>query len=162
MENIVILDAEVLRGGFRNFEGRATDYSPAGTRTFVVRLEEDQAMELLDLGWNVRTKELPDGTVDYRLTVAVRFDRFPPTIIAYINGKREILTEQTVKMLDSAEFTKVGLVIRPYVWQMKNGKTGVKAMLAEGRFKIKPSKLDEYFSDVEFLSTEDDEVPFDI
>lgn len=161
MENIVILDANVLRGGFRNFEGRATDFKPAGTRTFVVSLEEDQAKELYDLGWNVVTKELPDGSVDYRLTIGVRFDRFPPDIRMYVNGNCTHLTEDNVKILDSATFTKVGLVIRPYIWKMSSGKTGVKAMLAEGRFQIKPSVLDDYSSDWENDISDDDTMPFD-
>lgn len=157
MENIVILDANVLAGGFRNFEGRATDFKPAGTRTFVVSLDEDQAVELRNLGWDIREKERNDGSIDYRLNVAVRFDRFPPDIRAYISGKWQTLTEDTVKLLDRAVFTKVGLVIRPYVWRMKNGNQGVKAMLAEGRFKIRPSALDEYFLE----DDESDDIPFD-
>lgn len=162
MENIVILNANVLRGGFRNFEGRATDFKPAGTRTFVISLDEDQAKELKDLGWNVVEKELSDGNVDYRLTVSLRFDRMPPDIRMYVNGTCTTLNEDNVKLLDSATFTKVGLVIRPYVWKMSSGKTGVKAMLAEGRFQIKPSALDDYSKDwTDDIYESEEDLPFD-
>jgi hypothetical protein len=44
---------------------------------------------------------------------------------------------------------------------MNSGKTGVKAMLAEGRFQIKPSVLDDYSSDWENDISDDDAMPFD-
>lgn len=117
---------------FANFSGKEGKYNREGQRNFCVLLNDNQA-EMLDRdGWNVKWLE-PREEGDERqayLPVAVRFDNVPPsiTMILPLMGKREVVTEDTVEMLDFVRYRQVDLIITPYNWEM-NGKTGVKAYL---------------------------------
>lgn len=127
--------------GFKNFEGREGMYNQAGERSFVVFLDYDQADELSKQGWNIKyPKPNPkiDPSEDDRrpyLPIGVSFDNYPANVYLITDNNTSKLEGDEAAMLDWAELESVDLVIRPYEWTM-NGKSGVKAYLRAGYFKI--------------------------
>jgi len=122
------LTIENAKIGFRNFSGSAKEFNPAGNRNFCVFLDADLADRLASDGWNIkRTKVREEGDEpSYFVSVAVKYDNFPPKIWMVVNGQKTLLTEDTVGTLDSADIENVDLVINPYVYNV-NGKSGIKA-----------------------------------
>jgi len=122
------LNLEGVHIGFRNFAGKETAYNQAGSRNFVVFLEEDQADELAKDGWNVKypkPEKAAEGKRPY-LPVQIGFNAYPPKIYIISNGEHTQLDESSLSMLDWADISNCDLVIRPYNWEV-NGKSGTKA-----------------------------------
>lgn len=115
---------------FRNFEGKEGQYNPAGRRNFSVLLDTETAERLLEDGWNVRYLQPKEEGDDPQavLSVAVRFDNIPPKIVLINGGRKSVLGEEEVKILDWAEIETVDLIIKPSRWAV-NGKSGIKAYL---------------------------------
>lgn len=141
---------ENARIGFRNFSGKPSQYNKDGNREFAVFLDEDMANELERDGWNVkRTK----GSVEYErepeayITVAVRFDNFPPRVVMINGNNKNRLTEDTVGELDHSTFESIDLIISPSHWEM-NGRKGIKAYLRVGYFTLERDPFfDKYYGD---------------
>lgn len=116
---------------WRNFGGEKRLYNESGKRNFAIPLEEDLAVQLHELGWNVKAKVLPDDTVFYHLPVTVKMDgRRPPRVflITMSRNRRTQLDEDTVALIDGLEFDNVDVILRPFNWDV-NGKQGVSAYL---------------------------------
>lgn len=126
-KNISIENAKTM---FRNFQGKQTQYNPAGKRNFCVEIPEEILQDLLDDGWNVRYTRPRDESVPPTpyIQVAVSFDNIPPTVWMITNGKKVAMDEDSIGMLDWSDILNVDLIIRPYNWEV-NGKSGVKAYL---------------------------------
>lgn len=127
-ENIVVDNARI---GFRNFTGKEGQYNPAGNRNFALFLDDPKfATRLEEEGWNVRWLK-PKSSEDEPqafLQVRVAFGNYPPKIVLISNGKKSLLDEETIGLLDWAEIDTVDLMIRPYNYTV-SGKSGVKAYL---------------------------------
>jgi hypothetical protein len=133
-DNTVVLEGAQIT--YRNFEGRETAFNQKGSRNFAVLLNDEDAATLAADGWNVKyPKERPEeaeeeGYIPHPfLPVALRFDIFPPRIVLITERGRNPLDEKSVEMLDWADIVNVDLVIRPYAWELPNGKKGIKAYL---------------------------------
>jgi hypothetical protein len=124
-DNLYVADARIV---IRNFAGKATKFSPAGTRTFHVIFDIPTGERLKEDGWNVKwwePREEGDEVIAH-LEVTVNYKNFPPKIVLITGKNQTELNADTVERLDRAEIKKVDLVIRPYNWDV-NGKSGVKA-----------------------------------
>lgn len=137
---------------FKNFEGRATPYRPAGIRDFSVALDRGQADELMKDGWNVKirlNKEAPDDLDEalYHLPVTVRFGGRPPTIWVVTSRGRTKLPEDDVDSCDWLETTNVDLKIRPHDWKV-NGNSGRKAYLKIAYFTLFEDPINRKYEDV--------------
>lgn len=125
---------EGIRMMWRNLRGEKKQFNEAGKRNFAIPLDEDLALELADIGWNVRMKEKAndEGKLEklYHLAVNVKLDgKNPPRIFMITWGpdgepRRTQLDEDTVGLLDFAEFDNVDVILRPYNYDF-NGKKGV-------------------------------------
>jgi hypothetical protein len=138
------LKLEGVRLIWRNFAGEKKLYNENGKRQFAIPLEEPLALELRDIGWNVRdnsrkVQEDPSKELLYHLDVTVKLDgRVPPRIFMVAKKwseeqQKEIsirtqLDEDTIMLLDYAELETVDLILRPFNWDV-NGKQGVSAYL---------------------------------
>ena len=118
-----------VRIGQRNFAGEEKKFNPKGRRNFRVYLDDgDLINNLMAEGWNVRSYTRIDDEIIYYLDVTLNFDNRPPKIVVRSSAGDQILTEESVKMLDTADLLNVDVVIHPYSWEV-NGKSGIKAYL---------------------------------
>lgn len=140
---------ENVRLVFRNFEGKEGRYNRKGDRSFNIVLDEETARRMEADGWNVKwfkdreDREDGDPREGY-LELAMRYDRGRPpkvVIISNITGKRNFLDEDTVEMLDWAEFVTVDVVFRARYWEV-NEKSGIKAYLQSMYATIVEDPLD--------------------
>ena len=120
--------------GFRNFSGRGDMYNAEGQRNFCVFLDEESAAALSADGWNVKwpkNRSEDDSRLPH-LQVSIKFNPYPPNIvmITQSNGKVK-LDESSIGLLDDADIETVDLRIRPYNWQLQDGRTGVKAYVKD-------------------------------
>ena len=152
MNNITIENARII---YRNFAGKETKYNPPGRRNFSVILEEEMALVLKEDGWNVKPLKKRDESDPqrYHLPVAVVFGPYPPKMVIVQGGRKTVLTEESVSMLDWADLENVDLIIRPRVWDR-----GIKAYFKCGYFTIEENELDRKYADPE--PEEDEDIPF--
>lgn len=103
---------------YSNFEGRATDFNPAGTRTFCLVLTPEEAEVMAANRWNVKFKEPSDaeGAEGFHfLQVKCGFQGYKPPVVVMITSKgHTILSEDMVAILDSVDIKQFDCVIRPY------------------------------------------------
>lgn len=119
---------------FRNFEGREEKFNAKGNRNFSIRLDESSATELMNAGWNVRTKppRMEGDEPLYHLPVKVHFrEGFQDPrliLITESTNSRNPLDEETAMLIDRAVFDNIDVTLRPYNWDVQ-GNQGVKAYL---------------------------------
>lgn len=148
------LKLENIRMIFRNFAGEEKMYNDKGKRNFAIPLEEDIAKELAEIGWNVRGKDRvnDDGQTEtlYHLPVTVKMDgKVPPRIFMITKSKnsRNQLDEDTVGLLDYAEFDMIDVILRPFNWDV-NGKQGVTAYLKTLFATIREDDLEKKYAHI--------------
>lgn len=154
---IVLENARVM---FRNFSGKEGKFNPAGRRNFHVQLPTELAEELQDEGWNVKwfTPKEPDDVPTAHMQVSFSYENYPPNIFLIAGRKKTKLDEESVEILDHAEFENVDLIIRPYNWETATG-TGVKAYVDSMYVTIREDAFAKKYED--FDDGEDDETaPF--
>lgn len=114
VENAVII--------WTNFEGRPTNFNPAGgKRTFVLVLDEQIAGELKAEGWNIKyrePKEDGDDPLIFTEIVVNMESTYPPKVTLYseFRGRKSAnpLDSDTIKELDKIDIENVDLIIHPY------------------------------------------------
>lgn len=126
-----------------NFAGEARTFNAAGQQNFVLGLTQEQADELVDLGYNVKmSKErtTDEGeTIGGQLYLQVDLEwKFKPSRIIMIgqtSRKETQLDQEGAGILDDMEIVSADIVIRPYDYNV-NGKEGTSAKLKSGYFTI--------------------------
>lgn len=140
---------------FRNFSGRPGPFNNDGDRNFSVCIDDPkEAQELEKEGWNVkylRPREDGDAAQAY-LQISVSYNNFPPEVYMMTSRGRSRLTEDTIELLDQADYESVDVIIRPYNWEVA-GKTGRKAYLKKLYVRIEEDDLDMKYQDVEDVPT---------
>lgn len=151
MDEVTIEGASIT---YRNFEGRETAYNREGARNFGVVLSDEQAEELRELGWNVRTKAPKEGYEELGMTntisIKVNYTYKPPSIflVTRKGTKKTELPERLLRMVDWQDFINVDLTFGPYRWK-KNGKSGIAAYLRSFYGEIREDPLREKYRGVE-------------
>lgn len=151
---------------YRNFKGEARQYNNAGNRNFNLILSERDAQIFKDAGFRVRERSGRDGHEDdviYLMQVNVSYKFRAPKVVV-INGKTKTeLDEETIARLDYADVEYIDLTIRPYYWQMPDGRTGVKAYLNSMYVTLASDPFeDKYYDDVDspYGHIDDEDDPF--
>ena len=118
MEDMIMNNAKILGGRFRNFRGEASKFNQKGSRNFCVLLDADLATMLADQGWNVKTLLDKDtGEVNGYFTQMVLnygFENNPPKVYRVVNGKAMLLNEDEVGSLDFVPIVSADLIIYPH------------------------------------------------
>lgn len=148
-------DAHIFR---KNFAGREIlPYNRAGSRNFLVGLDEKDAKAMAKEGWNV--KGLDRDEEDERgpfISVQVGFGARPPHIVLIkSNGRREYLNEETVEILDSLDFETVDIECNAHFWDRPNSDR-IKAYLKKMYVRVEESRLDRKWADIPEIKDEDD------
>lgn len=155
MDNITAVGIESARIIFRNFAGKETQFNAEGNRNFCVIIDPDIVDTLRADGWNIKTlmPKDPNDAPAYYLQVAVSYKNIPPKIFLISKGKKQLLNELNINILDWAEIANADVIIRPYIWKV-GGRTGVKAYvktmyitIAEDEFASKYQDVPEYNTD---------------
>ena len=141
-DKLELLDCTIGRGPWRNFSGEKGTYNNEGERGFTVFLPESLYHEMLDEGWYVKHKEQYAGDErEYQLNVTLAFGKYPPAITMIASdGASTILTEDNISLLQTADFERCDLIIRPYNWENARGEKGVKAYVDTMTVWIKPPR----------------------
>lgn len=146
MKNLYLENARII---FRNFRGETGAYNKNGDITFSVVLEEEDALQLTDEGWNVkRTKGRPEEGIEpiYHLPVTARFENYPPKVYLIQGDRKMQLDENDCGILDQISFANVDLVIRPYEYHLGTGESGIKAYLSKGYFTEDMDEFDRKYA----------------
>lgn len=128
MQNLVIENARIM---FSNFSGKEGNCNPAGRRNFCVVLDNAIAATLKDDGWNVKILKPLDEMDNPQpfIQVAVNYEsRNPPKIVLIKGGRKTLLDQNSVSLLDWANIENADLIISPYRWEI-SGRTGIKGYL---------------------------------
>jgi len=148
--NDVMIEGAQIR--FRNFSGKENKFNREGDRNFVVLLDEETARIMGDAGWNVKLlqprEDEEDGTPQPYLQVAVSFKIRPPKIVLITSGGRTYLDEESVSVLDHADFINVDIVVNPYNWEF-GGNNGIKAYLKTMYATIEEDELEKKYRELE-------------
>lgn len=147
--NIVKEDAHII---WKNFSGKPDNFNPqGGKRLYNLVLSADEAEQLADEGWNVKSRASKDDPNDilYYLPCRVAYGNRPPKIYLVTKKNKTLLDEDTVGTLDYAEIEKVDMVVTPYEWTM-GAKSGITAYtktmyvtIAEDEFSDKYGEYDD-------------------
>ena len=137
--DLVLSNARIMPGAFKNFSGVASKFNREGDRNFCVIIEpQEKVQELLNDGWNVRClapREEGDVATCY-IPVKVSFDNYPPKVFLYTATNRTELDEDSIGTLDFVEIDTIDMVLSAYNWEVQ-GKSGIKAYLKSMHVTIK-------------------------
>lgn len=130
-----ILQIDNARIIFRNFSGEGSKYNRKGDRNFSVVIDDQElADRLIEDGWNIKIRPpREDGDVPFmHLPVKIKFNERGPRVYLQTGTARVLLDEDTIECLDNIDISNVDLDIRPYDWELDDGKTGRTAYLQGG------------------------------
>lgn len=152
-KNIAIENVKII---WRNFSGETSRYNKDGKRTFNIVLTDPADVELLRRdGWKIKELQRDEDEEEaWTMQVSVNYGRITP-MVHMINsqGKKRLLNEDTIDLLDGVEIANVDLIIRPYEWDV-NGETGTKAYVKSMYVTIEEDQFASKYAD------EDEEEPF--
>lgn len=153
---LVIENAQILGGQFKNFAGEERKFNAAGDRSFHVRLQPELAERLIADGWNVKFKEPRNDEEEgfYHVKVAVGFKSKRPPLLVLISSKGRVdLGQHEAELLDWVDMEYVDLIINPYRWKIEaTGKSGTKAYLKSIFVKIREDYLDQKYAEVPYAN----------
>lgn len=155
--NLKLENARII---FRNFSGVETKYNRAGNRNFCVVIDDQAiAQQLADDGWNIKMLRPRDEEEEprYYIQAAVSFRNIPPKIYMVCKGNKVLLDEDSVPILDSADIINSDIILRPYHWDLGNGKSGVKAYVKTMYVNIEPDEFADKYAAEE---APEEELPF--
>lgn len=166
LSNIQILGGRII---FKNFQGKENlPYNKAGERNFGVLLDDDLAEQLKADGWRVkyRPPRPDDGYEQPWLSVKVKYNKYPPTIVLINSQGKMRMTEETVGQLDWAIIESVDMIIRPYPYPAmvdKNGNetrpAGIAAYVQSLYATVREDDLAAKYADIPYV--DDVQVPTD-
>ncbi len=159
---IVIYNAQIGRGTYRNFEGRSGEYNSLGARNFVLFLDDDFARDIEAKGAPVvwKPNKYDEGKLRAQMKVHVKYrDKYgnpltPPKIVLCSKKNRTQLEEEDIKMLDHADISKWDLILSMY---KNKGNTGPENSVSLSTLY---ATLNENELDAMYAEEENGEVPW--
>lgn len=118
MSRLVLENAEILSGPFRNFSGVEGRYNMEGKRNFCVVIPDDMAEQLKEDNWNVKIlKPREEGDPSkYYIKVNVNYSSKVAPRIFKCKGNKVIceLPEQHIGRLDTKKILHADLTVNSY------------------------------------------------
>ena len=161
---ITINDAHII---FCNLAGRKRKFNDEGKRNFNVILTEEQAQDLIDRGFYVRT--MPPRNEDdeprYLLKINVRMDSDrPPKVFLCTAKSKTPLTADMLSEIDNAEadrsIEKVDLTFSPYRSPTRTDSNGYSAYLHSLYVTVEEDELAARYAAKYEQAEDDDSLPF--
>ena len=144
-DNVTIENAKLI---FKDFSGERNPYG--NDKTFGIALDRETWEKMGAEGWNVKMRPpREDGDEPlYFIKVKVVFGKVPPKIVLIDggSGKKQVLDDQTVKLLDWVTPKNADVIIRPYNYDF-GGRTGTAAYVKTLYVTGAVDPLDEKYSD---------------
>lgn len=145
---------------YRNMQGAATDYTPAGIRSFAIIIDDEFANELENEGWTCinhkpRNSKDPDSPIVSRFKIKMNFNSSnPPSVfVASRDGKRRTQVDPSWlddQNIDRRRIEWCDIEVNPYNRNV-NGKDWCSAYLSEITIKLQEGAFDyKYAEDVPF------------
>lgn len=153
MSHLILKNAEILGGKFRNFSGTEGRYNPEGKRNFCVVIDDDEQAEMMrEDGWNVKIlapREEGEKAKNY-IKVNVNYNSKVKPSIYKVKGDRIIceLGENHIGRLDTKRIIKADLSINSY--QYDPDKPDVTAYLEELYVELEDSPFNYRYAEEEF------------
>lgn len=145
-KDLIINNANIGRGGFRNFAGERGMYNAEGDRSFTILFDEATGHYVESLGWPVKWRgPRQEGDEPMGLfTVAIWLNnpRFPTKITLKSGNHETELDESNMSILDVSDIETAKVVVRPYNWT-KGDRTGTKPVLRDLEVTLKEVAYDE-------------------
>ena len=163
MENIIIEDARILPGSFRNFAGRASQYNAEGDRNFVIALDQELGHELQQKGWPVKwtpDRYSDDGEMRATMRVKLKYTTrdgrklVAPKVIVISSQGKVSYDESMVGLLDTMDIAKADIILNPYEYKAM-GREGVTAYLKTAYITMAEDALDIKYRGMEEGPVED-------
>lgn len=133
----------------KNFSG--SKFVENGEKSFGIVLDDVDAAEKMRAdGWPVRilAPRTPDETPIYWMKVAARFDKYPPEVYAFANGRRRALNETTIGELDHMVIRTVDCEVYASHWKTMNGE-GEKVYLNKLYVPLKDNPFEEKWGNIQ-------------
>ncbi len=149
IDDLEIANANV-KWGFSHFDGRADTFNDEGDHNFTLILSEEQAQELMNEGWNIRTMDgREDGDPpEYLLKVKISY-RFEAPKIYIIKGTRKFRADETdLADIKRSTCDQLDVIITPSRW-VHGRESGVTAYVKEMYAKIRESRFSAAYADYE-------------
>lgn len=148
-KNLLLENAQLMWGSYKNFSGRPTKYNRQGVRNFCLIIPNDMAPAMRDEGWNVKIRTAKDDGDDpiYYISINVSYGNSyfgDPKVVRMTSSTKVELTEETIGMLDEDEILCADVLIRPHYSTDDNGETRVKGYLKEMYVTVQDSLSDKY------------------
>lgn len=155
--HLFIEDPKVI---WRNFRGEDYGKNPQHAKGFSIEFdpEEYDIEKMIADGWNIKTwisKDNPDAAPIIHLPVAVRWDKFPPSIWMVSQSgtkpdgspkyKRTLMDEESSFALDTAQIVRIPLIEISHGYTQTNPNTGepcIKAYLKKATFELAQDRFD--------------------
>lgn len=162
MENIIIENARILPGSYRNFSGKPSQYNTDGDRNFVIGLDTDMAHELQEKGWPVKWKpdRYSEGEMRATMRVNVKYTArdgrklVPPKVVVMSSSGKVNYDEEMIGMIDTMDIEKCDLILSGYEYKTM-GREGISAYLktmyvtmAEDALDLKYRGIDDHDTNV--------------
>lgn len=143
---------------YPNFSGKPTKFrKSSGIRDFVAIVPDDVAIELEQMGLNIKYVTKPDDSEFipyYTLSIAVSYNAeydIRPRVFM-VTDRKLSLDEDTIDILDDVEIVSADIVINQSAWSV-NGNKGVKAYLDKIYVVVVEDEFDKKYRDVPSVKT---------
>lgn len=138
-----------IKWAWSHFDGR-DPMSGDGNYNFVVVLDETQAKQLLEDGWNVKQNDpYEDGDdPEYTLTIKISYKIDPPRIFFLKNGRKFRVGEDDLADIRRDSTEQIDVIFKPSFWE-KPPRSGITAYVEEMYVQVRQSRFGQKYEDYE-------------
>ena len=151
---------------FRHCDGVKSPTNKYGSRSFSIELSDEQAEQLMNLGWRIKLgKEREDGSrYPALINIVINYESDywrPKNVTRYSTHGQTELTVDTVKDINSDEIETAYIMVRPKTYRVADGGDGLMgARLVTMRYKLEEDPFADVFADIGGNDEEPEEIPF--